>query len=88
MPALFTENFRFSNTVKHEYEPSIAFCREQVVYNGTAGELKIGVALGKVTATGKYKISVQSAVDGSQNPVAVVIEEATAALNTDRKSVV
>ena len=29
----------------------------------------------KVTATGKYKVSVQSATDGSQNPVAIVVRD-------------
>ena len=29
--------------------------------------------LGKVTATGKYKESVETATDGSENPIAVVI---------------
>ena len=33
----------------------------------------VGTVLGKVTATGKYKISVQTANDGSQNPIAIVV---------------
>lgn len=64
---------RYSDVVKHEYEPSLAFTRELVVVNDTAKTLTLGMLLGKVTATGKYKESVQTATDGSENPVAVVV---------------
>ena len=68
-----TDTARYSDVVKHEYEPSLAFTRELVVVNDAAKTLTLGMLLGKVTATGKYKESVQTAVDGSENPVAVVI---------------
>jgi len=68
-----TDTARYSDVVKHEYEPSLAFTREIVVVNDTAKTLTLGMLLGKVTATGKYKESVQTATDGSQNPVAVVV---------------
>lgn len=64
---------RFSDVVKHEYEPSLAYTREVVVVNDTAKTLSLGMLLGKVTATGKYKESVQTATDGSEAPVAVVV---------------
>ena len=64
---------RYSDVVKHEYEPSLAFTREIVVVNDTAKTLTLGMLLGKVTATGKYKESVQTATDGSEAPVAVVV---------------
>ena len=64
---------RYSDVVKHEYEPSLAFTRELVVVNDTAKTLTLGMLLGKVTATGKYKESVQTATDGSEAPVAVVV---------------
>ena len=64
---------RYSDVVKHEYEPSLAFTRELVVVNDTAKTLTLGMLLGKVTATGKYKESVQTATDGSELPVAVVV---------------
>ena len=64
---------RYSDVVKHEYEPSLAFTREIVVVNDTAKTLTLGMLLGKVTATGKYKESVQTATDGSESPVAVVV---------------
>ena len=44
------------------------------------------MVLGKVTATGKYKLSVQSASDGSQNPVAIVVRDTQdIAATTDTK---
>ena len=64
---------RYSDVVKHEYEPSLAFTRELVVVNDTAKTLTLGMLLGKVTLTGKYKESVQTATDGSELPVAVVV---------------
>ena len=85
---LFTENFRFSHVVKAELWPEAGYTRAVVTYNGTAGELKIGTVLGKVTANGKYKIAVQTAVDGSQTADAIVLQDLTAALNTDTKILV
>ena len=73
MTIIATDSQRYSNVVKYEVEPSLAITREIVVVNDAAKTLKLGMLLGKVTATGKYKESVQSASDGSQNPVAVVI---------------
>lgn len=64
---------RYSDVVKHEYEPSLAVTREIVVVNDTAKTLTLGMLLGKVTLTGKYKESVQTATDGSEAPVAVVV---------------
>ena len=73
MTIIAQDNQRYSNVVKYEVEPSLAITREFVVVNDIAKTLKLGMLLGKVTATGKYKESVQSASDGSQNPIAVVI---------------
>ena len=64
---------RYSDVVKHECEPSLSITRELVVVNDTAKTLTFGMLLGKVTATGKYKESVQTATDGSEAPVAVVV---------------
>lgn len=68
-----TDTARYSDVVKHEYEPSLAFTRELVVVNDTAKTLTLGMLLGKVTATGKYKESVETATDGSEDPIAVVV---------------
>ena len=73
MTIIAQDTARYSDVVKHEYEPSLAFTREIVVVNDTAKTLTLGMLLGKVTATGKYKESVQTATDGSQAPVAVVV---------------
>lgn len=73
MTIIATDTARYSDVVKHEYEPSLAFTRELVVVNDTAKTLTLGMLLGKVTATGKYKESVQTATDGSEAPVAVVV---------------
>lgn len=64
---------RYSDVVKYESKPDLAFTREIVVVNDTAKTLTLGMLLGKVTATGKYKESVQTATDGSEAPVAVVV---------------
>lgn len=91
MAIIATEGPRFSAVVEREYAPADGFCRDAVVYNGTAvAQLPVGTVLGKVTATGKYKIAVQTATDGSQNAAAVVIADLnghsgyqTTVLNTD-----
>lgn len=86
MPIFATDTLRFSNTVKHEYEPALAYCREVLTINeASAKTLAIGAVLGKVTATGKYKLVEASAVDGSQVAAAVLIEDKTIAANTDVK---
>ena len=73
MTIIAQDTARYSDVVKHEYEPSLAFTREIVVVNDAAKTLTLGMLLGKVTATGKYKESVQTATDGSEAPVAVVV---------------
>ena len=73
MTIIATDKPRFSDVIKHEYEPSLGYTREVIIVNDAAKTLSLGMLLGKVTATGKYKESVQTAVDGSQTPVAVVI---------------
>lgn len=85
MTLIATEAKRLSNVVKQELFPESGYCRLGVVYNGTAASLVPGTVLGKVTATGKYKIAVQTAVDGSQVADAIVMEELTVAATTDTK---
>ncbi len=46
-----------------------------------------GTLLGKITASGKYTTSLQAAVDGSQTPVAVLLE-AVDASGGDQEAVV
>lgn len=86
MPLIATDTDRYSQVVKFEFEPALAFCREAVVANETAATTyAVGTVLGLVTATGKYKIAVQNAADGSQTPAAVVVEDTSLAANTDKR---
>lgn len=73
MAVFATDQQRLSNVLKHEYEPSLAYCRDVVTVNDAAATFAIGAVLGKVTATGKYKLSKSAATDGSEVPVAVMI---------------
>lgn len=73
MTIIATDTQRYSNVFKYEDEPSLGVTREVVIVNDAAKTLKLGMLLGKVTATGKYKESVQTASDGSEAPVAVVV---------------
>ncbi len=83
MAVIATSLQTLSNVVKHEYGSDFAYCRELLTVNDTAGTLAIGTVLGVVTATGKYKRSVQTASDGSQNAAAVVWAAKTIAGSTD-----
>ena len=74
MAVIAVDQFRMSHVVKMELCAEVAYCRVVAVVNDTAQTLALGTVLGKVTATGKYKKAVQSAVDGSQVGAAVVIE--------------
>jgi hypothetical protein len=89
MPLIATDTDRYSQAVKYELAPEVAFCREVVTANETAAKTyAVGTVLGLVTATGKYKIAVQTAADGSQNAAAVVVEDKAVAANTDTKVLV
>lgn len=86
---------RFSGLVKYELEAAVGVCRESVIINDAAGTLRVGAVLGKVTATGKYKLALSAAVDGSQVPAAVLIADflgnsgdIVLAANTDTRALV
>lgn len=85
MSVISTEQHVKGNVVKQELWADLGYCRETVTVNDTAGTLAIGTVLGKVTATGKYKRAVQSAVDGSEVADAIVIAVTTIAGATDTK---
>lgn len=76
MTIVATDTMRYSNLVKREDGASWGQCKQVVVVNGPAATLPIGTVLGKVTATGKYKVLEASAVDGSQVAAAVVVGNA------------
>lgn len=95
MTVIATSSTRFSALVKHEYKPEISFCRESIVINDSAQTLKVGAVLGKVTATGKYKLALSASSDGSQTPSAILIadglglsQDIALAATTDTKALV
>lgn len=89
MTVIATDTLRLSNTLKHEYAPEYAYCREVVTVNEAAAKTyAVGTVLGKVTADGKYKIAVQTASDGSATAAAIVMDDANIAAATDTKLVV
>lgn len=83
MAALYTDTFRYSHLVKDELWPEQAYCRKVATVNDAAQTLVLGTVLGVVTATGKYKVSKATAVDGSEVAAAVVVRETTVPATTD-----
>lgn len=89
MTLIATDTARQSNLIKQELWPATGFCRKEVTVNEAAAKsYVVGTVLGKVTASGKYKIAVQTAVDGSAVAAALVIGAASIAASTDTKIVV
>ena len=89
MTIVAQDTSRFSNLVKHELWPETGYCRKEVTVNEAAIKTyAVGTLLGKVTATGKYKIAVETAVDGSKVAAALVIADQSIAAATDTKVVV
>jgi hypothetical protein len=88
MSLIATENKRLSNVVKAELWPEMGFTRQVVVINDTAANLKVGTVLGKVTATGKYKVAVETATDGSKVADAILLQDVTLPNATDTKVLV
>jgi hypothetical protein len=89
MPVIATDTLRVSNVLKRELWAEFGYCRNVVTVNeATAKTYAVGTVLGKVTANGKYKIAVQTAVDGSQNAAAIVLEDRSISATTDTKLVV
>ena len=77
MALLGTESQRLSNLVKITDSPfNLSLLVDTLVsYEAAPVTYQVGTVLGKVTATGQYKAAVQTAVDGSQTPVAVFISD-------------
>lgn len=79
-----TEKQRLSNTVKREQWPELGYTRTVAVANEAAAKTyKIGDILGKVTASGKVKLAVETAVDGSKVFYAICLEDKTVPATTD-----
>lgn len=65
---------RFSSLVKWLDTPTKPdFFKDVVTVNDAASTLTLGTVLGKVTATGKFVVAKQAAVDGSNVPAAIYI---------------
>ena len=95
MAIFATDSTRFSAVVKYELEPQLGICRESVIINDAAATLRVGAVLGRVTATGKWKLALSAAVDGSQNPAGVLITDGLGlsndialTANTDTRAIV
>lgn len=73
MPIIAIDDKRYSTVVKHEHMPEKGYCKTMVTVNGAAANVAIGTVLGKVTATGKYKVLEATATDGSEVAVAIVV---------------
>lgn len=76
MPVIATETTKFSGLIKHEYEPSLGFTREAVTINDTAQTLKFGTVMGRITASGKWRVALSASADGSQTPAGIFIGDA------------
>lgn len=84
MATIASDTTRYGNLVKQELWPANGYTRDAVIANETTAKTyAVGTVLGLVTATSKYKISLQAAADGSQNPAAVVLDDYTVPANTD-----
>jgi hypothetical protein len=77
MPVFATEGQfdRYSSLVKYIHDKDKPEMHNEVVTvnEAAAKTYTLGTVLGKVTATGKYKVCVQSAADGSQVPAAIFV---------------
>jgi len=86
MTIIAQELHTYSNLVKQELWGDLAYCREVAVANEAAAKTyAVGTVLGKVTADGKYKIAVQTAVDGSADAAAIVLVDKVVPITTDTK---
>ena len=83
-----TEKYRYSNLVKEELWHEKGYCTKQVIVNDAAQTLALGTVLGLVAATGKYKVAVETAVDGSKDFAGTVVEAITIPATTDIKVLV
>lgn len=96
MAVIATDYSHYSNLVKTSDSDNTTLFHELVTVNEAAQKsYVVGTVLGKVSADGKYKISVQNAADGSQNAIAIVVGDSfgtaapfTVAATTDTKVLV
>lgn len=74
MALVATATQTLSNLIKKYDSDHTELFNELVTVNqASQTTYKVGTVLGKITASGKYIVSIQTAVDGSQTPAAIVI---------------
>lgn len=89
MPIIATDTYKLSHLVKKELWPEMGYTRAVVTVNESAAKTyTVGTVLGKVTASGKYKVAVETAADGSKVAAAVVIGDYAIPDTTDTKVLV
>lgn len=89
MTVISQDTLRLSNVLKQELWAELGYCRAVVTVNEAAAKSYVpGTILGKVTSGGKYKIAVETAVDGSKVAAAMVLNLQSIAATTDTKVVV
>ena len=89
MTVIATDTLRLSNVLKQELWAELGYCRTVVTVNEAAAKSYVpGMVLGKVTSGGKFKIAVETAVDGSKVAAGIVIDSQAIAASTDTKVVV
>lgn len=71
MATIYTDNTYISEALKYELEPS--FCRDSITIASGVGILDRNTVLGKVTATGKWKILAPGASDGTQTAAGILL---------------
>jgi len=78
MSLIETRKPRLGNVIQAEEGGEYGYCRKTVVANeATLKSYVAGTVLGKVTATGKYKVLEATAADGSQNFAGIYVGSAT-----------
>jgi hypothetical protein len=88
MAIIATETQKLSNTVKQELWADLAYCRVVATANETGAKTyKIGDVVG-ITAAGKVKLAVETAVDGTKVFYGIVLEDKAVPAATDTKVLV
>jgi len=79
MPVFATDTQRLSNLIKKYDAPNNPELFNEVVTVNQAAQttLKVGTVMGKITASGKYIVAVETAVDGSKVPAGIFIGDKT-----------
>ena len=89
MPVIANDTLRLSNLVKQEQWVATGYSRKVVTVNEAAATTYVvGTVLGKVTASGKYKVALETANDGSKVAAGLVLAVQAIPASTDTKVVI